>query len=145
MSSVEAGRELDALIAEKVMGWQRYGAMRYGKPIVVMVAKHSDCWNYTRSQADAASGSWEPTNDPVTERLTPFSTDIAAAWQVVEKFRGDKRLLFELRTAGRVGPMVDELTTYAARFIFLERDFSEAETAPLAICRAALAAVGGTS
>src|SRR4051812_7923471 len=71
---LKPGRELDALVAERVMGWTR------GKEEVY----HERDWDsvYTRPcwLADGKPLKWTPDN------FRP-SIDIAAAWQVVEEMR----------------------------------------------------------
>ena len=60
---MEAGRELDALIAEKVMGHRMFEPPPMSEP-------------------------WEVMPDDYRGRpLLPYSTDIGAAWEVVEKMR----------------------------------------------------------
>lgn len=65
MTELTAGRELDALIAEKVMGWKLdYEFADYvGAPTVPSLRDQYDEWGM----------------------LPELSTDISAAWQVVEK------------------------------------------------------------
>jgi hypothetical protein len=121
-----AGREMDALVAERVLGWQRYGAIRYGKRFVVVVPSHADCWNYTRTQGDP--GTWEPTTEPVSAdvKLVPYSADIAAAWRILDWVRGcdpSVRAAFSREMGGN------------------HLWHLRAGDAALAICRAALAAV----
>jgi hypothetical protein len=67
---VPAGRELDALVAEKVMGWSR------------------------KTGVDGWDDMWPPGENGNIERrvtapgfggLPHYSTDVAAAWKVVEK------------------------------------------------------------
>lgn len=64
---MKAGRELDALIAEKVMGWR---FVNIGGPAFIWVPP------YAHPQVNALG-------------LAPpkFSEDIGAAWKVVEKIR----------------------------------------------------------
>lgn len=112
---MEAERELDALVAEKVMG---LGSQ----------------WT-VQQQPD---GTFVPTGE-VWYECPEFSTDIAAAWQVVEWMRKwhDRGLIFKVFP---VGFQFD----YSA--VFQSRDNeqwdAQAETAPLAICLAALKVVG---
>lgn len=115
-----AGRELDALIAEKVMGWrnlhvERHGDdyPRFGQPPGVAL----DCVNVPR-----------------------FSTDIADAWKVVEALDTDF-LTLEYLTG--VDPDAPSRRNWQAEFR-LSRTYAWADTAPLAICLAALKAVGKT-
>lgn len=71
--AMEPGRELDALIADKVMGWKECGIeglrtrTAWGKP------SHFDC------------------NDPRV-RIPGFSTDISAAWEVEVQFNQDSEV-----------------------------------------------------
>jgi hypothetical protein len=117
MSTVVAGRELDALVAERVMGWT-YKTFPDG---VLPHVKH-----------------WHGPND---ECLLPcYSISIAAAWQVVER-------LIEDGEAFCCGLNYDTITE---QWVFLMRQHGEvlnanywphADTAPLAICLAALRAI----
>lgn len=66
MSDLNPGRELDALIAEKVMG------------LDVIISTHE----YNKLNDVGTASSREP--------IKSYSTNISAAWEVVEKFnRGD--------------------------------------------------------
>lgn len=58
---MEAGRELDALVAEKIMGWSN--CHREGD------------WGYFG----------RPFGGPTDFRIPNYSTDISAAWEVMEK------------------------------------------------------------
>lgn len=61
---MKAGREMDALVAEKVMGWtDRHGEFA----IPPDTSPHRGAIRY------------------MPEKVPPYSTDISAAWQVVEK------------------------------------------------------------
>lgn len=107
--TIAAGRELDAEVAEKVMGLDR-------KP-------------------------WTDEDDvmhfPPTEL---FSTDISAAWQVVEKMREHTKqcVLVEASTNPE-----EYLCTVGRHYRgqWFKSHQSKADTAPLAICLAALKAV----
>ena len=112
--NMEAGRELDALVAEKVMGWQWYDGHGTAGP---------SYWE-TQGGEFAHFGEFEP------------STDIAAAWEVVEKM------------AELVGPISVAWGSFgtegnmASVMAFMGNPPGVvAPTAPLAICRAALLAV----
>jgi hypothetical protein len=103
-----AGRELDALVAERVMGWVQE----------------------------------EPQPHPVNSFAIyfggppPYSTDIAAAWQVVERMREQEYSIALDSDTWLKHP-------YAVHFIGGNSGCVSctADTAPLAICRAALKAV----
>jgi hypothetical protein len=118
-----AGRELDALVAEKVMGW------------------HSSEDGYFWLRVDGGFGGYVTEEPPFSGGRAPRfapSTDITAAWQIVEHMhkRGFHIVLW-----------FDDFGTgqWGARFPrgLIGRDRSDhGHTAPLAICRAALAAIG---
>src|ERR1051325_8086807 len=59
LQSCVAGRELDALVAERVMGYQRLPE-----------------W-----------GAWRTQRIPIVYSVPPYSSDLAAAMQVLEKMR----------------------------------------------------------
>jgi hypothetical protein len=102
-------REIDALIAEHVMG-HSYGV------------------------GTAVAGIWYPRPDGSIE---PYSTDIAAAWQVVEKVKDT------LTGFGMVWHPEKQKWHVMYNYVdFNKPYFSEADTAPMAICLAALDAAG---
>jgi hypothetical protein len=105
---MEAGRRLDAEIAEKIMGWR----------------------NFHTHHFDGMLTGTTPRDEAWTE--VPFySTDIAAAWQVVEKLQyydahyqqGHHFWRFITPEWGRI-------------------EYSAHTSAPMAICLAALKAIG---
>jgi hypothetical protein len=102
-----AGRELNALVAEKVMGQAWQG----GNP----VPNYDGRWP------------WPP----------PYSTDIAAAFEVAEAV---SKLAWHLSRGSR-GYNCQIVLAECLTKCFEVRDV---ETAPLAICRAALLTVKGT-
>jgi hypothetical protein len=115
-----AGRELDALVAEKVMGLP--------KPI------HEVFWFIRYPHVDGP--------------LPAYSTDIAAAWEVVEKMKADHfDLCLEVeqsRTSARfelVGPAYDGGLGPAVPIVKSTGQVN-GDNAPHVICRAALKAVG---
>jgi hypothetical protein len=112
--TLPAGRELDALVAERVMGWKRVGFMPDGCPVGTPNLDYDDGFII----------------------VLPYSTSIAAALPIAEKmgfgmlpgsyfedgvFRG-------LPTAGEPAALLGVRPGIMA----------SAETLPLAICRAAL-------
>jgi hypothetical protein len=111
MSEHQAGRELDTLVAEKVMGWRRK-------------EEPSDIW--------CLSPPWVTRHGALVPfSQTPgYSTEIDAAWQVIEAMQA-YCCDFTLEKAG---------SAWYAEFIV---GSAGADTAPLAICLAALAAVEG--
>lgn len=127
MSDLEAGPELDALVAEKVMGyrWSLYDGPRWE---VIGIERGPE-----KAVLVLPASNWRDADSSV-ERSKPcipvYSTDITAAWEVVEKVAdGDTcRLMYE---HGH----------WEASF--QQGDFWATDTsAPLAICRAALRVVG---
>lgn len=120
MSELDAGPELDAEIARRVMGLPNVRQAPWGDYAIYSACRHNDC------------------SDPVPE----YSTDIAAAWSVVEWAQQlrDRHGLIELCYGyGSDDWCVSIWPDY-------ERGRIEAygPTAPLAICRAALKSLEGT-
>ena len=118
IEEMEAGPEMDALVAEQVMGWH-WGEAEDG------VAT----WTHTDSGIAWAVA--EPTFSP--------STNIADAWQVVEKLIGLGYWISLSHNGNQHAACWDfrlcDRATESKREIAIEA------TAPLAICRAALKAV----
>lgn len=117
VKELKAGRELDALIAEKVMGWHR--------EFVTDPSSNYSFWNYVDADGRGmyTPEEWEP------------STSISAAWEVVEK----------LQTLGIKCWMKNYIAIPGWHCVVIGGDFEfeeAADTAPLAICLAALKAVG---
>lgn len=132
--------ELNALVAEKVMGWKRAGADDYTSP------KHGplfDDWENKGSHKRLESpdgtivylcgcGGSRGGNIP------DYCNDIAAAWRVVECLINDHEFELAMRKE------------YRAAFVYCEHNKKDehpvhsafAPTAPRAICLAALEAVG---
>lgn len=108
---MKPGRELDALVAEKVMG-------------------------RTKPEHFVPKNVWLP----------HYSTDIAASWEVVEKMRsmGFYYSVGSIVALGGRGPTLTE--SHAAGFGKRNALFEtvSGETAPHAVCLAALKAVGST-
>ncbi len=136
MDNLPAGPELDRLIAEKVMGWEKDSSAfspRAHQVIKLMKrlgAKELFWWKTGPGGLDFRI-EWAP------------STNIAHAWEVVGAI--------EARSQSSEDLSCLYLNRYdsegwCATFALYGRedngDWSGAPTAPLAICRAALAAVG---
>lgn len=121
--AMEAGRELDALIAERVMGIDAELIHTDGAPRTIA---------YRGMQA-------------VVRAVDHYCTDIAAAWEVVEKMRADG-WEFEIwdrdahLTRAHGVPWGAEFSREGLAWEPLRRKGS-ADTAPLAICLAALASL----
>lgn len=136
IDEILAGRELDALVAEKVMGHvvnqlqpnekDPFGGAEFGSDRE---------WGYP--------GDWW---DADTQRVVAsYSTDIAAAWFVVEKVIEEVAPIYQIQSG-------EELGTHRCIFYVpipgagdddpaWRPIRSDASTAPLAICWAALKAV----
>ena len=126
IDEMQAGREMDALIAEKVMGW----AVFYG-----------EYKGYELLDDEVAQGyPPEEEADGVPFEIPYYSTDIAAAWEVVERIT-EKRWKFKLRRL----PGKDYMAYFQNLLRFpIECESAPSGTAPLAICRAALKVVLGS-
>jgi hypothetical protein len=123
--AIEAGTELDTLIAKKVMGWCK--GRRFWLPYPAY---------------DNLYGTGYTVPGYYDYDIPPFrpSTDITAAWEVVESARNDFS-----------HPFLMSVETRASCYVVLARWVDEtgettwvnasADSAPLAICRAALLAV----
>ncbi|NTZ20912.1 hypothetical protein EXW96_26355 [Paenibacillus sp. JMULE4] len=108
--AMEPGREMDALVAEKVMGYTTHGQFRDKDGVRVMIDR--------------------------------YSTDISAAWEVVDKM--SKTHFSEMAMT----ELEDGAWGWMARFILVLNEpytvngyRATAKTAPEAICKAALLAV----
>lgn len=134
----DAGREMDALVAEKVMGitWDTTRCRWCGWPLREKV----------EDGCVPGNCSLRPLPDPpMADIIAPYSTSISAAWEVAEKMKE----LFPGYTV-EVGWYHEEEANPATpggwtamiegddRIIY---NRPAAPTAPLAICRAALTAV----
>jgi hypothetical protein len=131
MSTMKAGPELDAMVTERVLEWEwKRSPDAYPEPHYAWVAPRPQ---------NLGGGEWE-----VARHTPAFSTDIAAAWQVVEKIRSQGRY-FEIGSAVEgdnetwtcvVGQLREDDPTGDRPLVF------DCATAPLAICLASLKAVG---
>lgn len=118
------GRELDALVAEKVMGW-------------IDIQKQSIANAFGQRVMDDYVG--QPSIGATQPVLVPrYSTMIQEAWKVADKLRGEVQFLAVISGKGPQGaqPWICKINREGS---FLEE---RADTAPLAICLAALKGVG---
>jgi hypothetical protein len=129
-----AGREMDAMVAHRVMGW-RVSALN--------TSPHNGGKNEIRGLVDSRIGGgctiehpeWETSYYISTKcEIPPYSTEIAAAWMVVEMMRDRFGAEF-LFTFNRLGDARAKFTDPVGT------NWHVADTAPLAICLAALKAV----
>lgn len=120
--SLPAGRELDELIVEKVMGWEKVDNGRTSEPLYT--------WYHTKNgvRYDVTAKAW--TFNP--------SRSISAAWEVVEKMSYVKaECVFDLQL---------RYQGFWATFNCEGKKFEsqQQKTAPEAICKSALLAVIGS-
>jgi len=115
------GPELDAQIAEKLMGL--HVEWRKGQPLWV--------------GKDLPGSPYVLEDGLFGHSIRPYSTDIAAAWEVFEKMQ---RLGWGPEIWGRsAATMGVRVRIYVSKiFLFLEE---ESQSLPLALCRSALKAV----
>lgn len=117
---MKPGRELDKLIAEKIFKFETETVY--------------DVWVFLRNEGKYSGGDWIPTHVP------DYSTSITAAWQLVDKIRtltgidydSDLFTVQQLNSGWRAGTMSFIDWTLEA----------VGDTAPHAICLAALKAAG---
>lgn len=145
MSKYEAGRALDALVAERVMGSRveqiRPEIPERGWPALRGARHNPGGWSSSVASLTADGRSATTYYEP-----PHYSTEISAAWEVVEKL------------GAHPGPRFRTLhmVVYPYRRTYATFDYDRAESGddwaegngehatPLAICRAALEAVGAT-
>lgn len=143
---MKPGRELDALVAEKVMDWKRNGTWLNKGSISIMLPG-----------TIGGPSSWEEWSavENGAPSLPSYSTDIAAAFGIIDYLVGlegynDKPWVVNIETC--IGTHIKELGKWTRTWICLFQDSDsdsqrksisvEASTLPLAICLAALKAVG---
>lgn len=121
IDSMEAGPEMDRLVAEKVMGITFAAGTDWelgddGRVIGPVYAEERDAmgWHY-----------WSP------------STNIAHAWEVVEKLKDHREWHIE-NDQGEIREWIVEILSLATG----RRYSTDSASVPLAICRAALKAMG---
>lgn len=123
IDEMPAGRELDALVAEKVMGYSVYRDPAGYMYRFVLVPQNAGPDN-------------PPFCDTQLELVQPFSTDIAAAWQVVTKMRERDYWVFM-----GIFPSYSYVLFTEDKSPLEYRADTGVNEVPLAICRAALKAV----
>lgn len=153
--TLPAGRDLDALVAGRVLGWRwwRFQPHWYtaelvdGKAAIVSGASDKPPHRYFAREPtnDPKLPQWDATPWDGVEELAvtgqgppPYSTDIAAAWEVVEAMHAKGEVLSLIYCCGDKPPW-DKLR-YRACFRHSD-SFAVDDAAPLAICHAALLAV----
>lgn len=112
-------REIDALVAEKVMGWHEY-LFNAGD----VMTEHKDYRDENHAWTGWYPDSWRPTEF------------IAQAWVVVEKMH-ELKYGFSLRST----PEGEHRATFFENWTAQPKTFKAEDYAPTAICLAALAAL----
>jgi hypothetical protein len=131
LRDMNAGPQLDLLVAEKVMGWVKETDPNELKRLEIGLIPDD-----RRRWLKRPGGGWR--------YFAPaYSIDIAAAWQVIEK-------MLAMDIGIKVSRMPNNEMWHSTLYVKDEdgkymatcEDRFEADTAPLAICMAALKAVG---
>ncbi len=126
--TLPAGVALDVLVAERVFGfvWRDAGDGEW------QLSDGRTMWEYARRYPDQGMS---------VGLLESYSSDIAAAWRVVDRLRADRPFtMHDIDGVG--GTWMATFEVVAAGRAGRGRIYSgEGATAPLAICRAALAAM----
>ena len=144
--SRQAGRELDAEVAEKVIGWtveRDWPSERVGGEWFAYEPSRGEVYSFHRRENYERTEHWyrHPDNRDYLVLVPSFSTSIADAWLVVEKMR-ERGIYIDLRASS---------SGYFAMWSRAGRDDEDiwvtgsshmADDAPLAICLAALKALG---
>ena len=147
---MEAGRELDALVAVSVMGWHKRERIS-GPDSVFALGTKMERWYAPNGREGAVRGTNSEgvvfTNEglepdgisaphPLIGGLPWYSTDIAAAWQVVEKVRTQGHFV-------EIDCLREQYEVYIdTNPAHTDEPSAYAPTAQHAICLAALKAVG---
>lgn len=136
IDTMPAGAEVNALVAERVMGWQGVHIQHDLLGYVTGVYGYPPC-PPVRVPSDEPYKTKISTISPYSAAVPSYSTAIAAAWLVVEKLRDSDQL-----ESIALGNWEDSRWT---KWVVTLRCFADdqdgrGETAPLAICRAALKA-----
>lgn len=121
--AMPAGREMDALVAEKIFGLKTYWREE--------VVRERGITN--RQETAVIKTLCVVSRTALFVQAYYYSTNIAAAWEVVERNRGEAFTLLKSPIHGG----------YFASFVHKDEESVFAHTAPLAICRAALLTVIG--
>ena len=121
IDEMPAGREMDALIAEKVMGW-RVHLRNTAWWVLAGLENESSCGPI--KAMTCGSDRWSP------------STDIVAAWKVLMKLQA---MGYKWTLGSSRAKTIAILMRHDNKDGIISAD---TDTAPLAICRAALKALG---
>ena len=139
-----AGRALDALVAEMVMGrkWMTYIHQAYllTPEVVPEICYRGSSW--TEGKTAAWDSECRILSDLTGQRVPDYSTDMRAAFEVVGKMLEREWWMFDLRSVSPGEGVVDFCNTINPA---LTRDsasrFKTVDEVPAAICNAALKAI----
>lgn len=135
------GRELDALVAEKVMGWKRVEKPhKFGTGITIHLRAPGKP-EEPNTVCEYITGDIAAPCLP-SEFIPKYSTDIAAAWYVVEKIKHNGPAEAKDMDATLTIEEADGEWWVGWRWHEWTGDGASAQSAPHAICLAALKAVG---
>lgn len=144
-AEMPAGREMDALVAEKVMGWRAWAERRgdYTYIVFQLPGEREPFAKYRNPEAERARYAPIAFADidemkHVVCDIPRYSTEIAAAWEVVSALGERAPFPQYLEVANRYSDAAWIAKVFEGGVMVAE---AYADTAPLAICRAALAAV----
>ena len=127
IDKIPAGREMDELIAIEVMGWRKH-------------FRNTAWWVPAELENESIQSPCQIMGMTCEEHRFAPSTDILAAWEVMEKIT-EKHWKFKLRRL----PGKDYMAYFQNLLRFpIECESAPSGTAPLAICRAALKVVLGS-
>jgi Phage ABA sandwich domain len=116
---LNVGRETDILVAEQVMGWEiETDAVKLKRLNRYISNKAENCWWRT------PEGGWR--SDPPS-----YSSEIAAAWQVVERMKNKGRFIFLIQRFNENKVAFDDPSAS-------NPDYITAKSLTGAICKAAL-------
>lgn len=121
-----AGREMDALVAKKIFGKVRCQARCHKRGV--------------RGSMDGTYCYAQPDSPAQGANIPHYSTDISAAWEVVEKIRSSSGLSVIVEASVHPNEYICAIGAHH-RGQWIESFRSAEAEAPLVICRAALKAV----
>ena len=119
IEQLSSGREIDVLVAEEIMSWRIETDEPKIRKLQGYFARDEE-----RLWWRAPEGGWY--SDP-----PPYSSDIVAAWQIVESMNSSGQFLFLAQNTEEFKVAFDESTT-------INPDYIGEKSVALAICKAAL-------
>ena len=136
IDEMQAGRELDAMIAEKVMEvkekWLCYDGVPIA-PCLIDLDKYdpAECTHIEKHGTNKGCKEYKKSFN-----VPRYSTDIKAAWEVVDKLKDNYGINIEVRDYAVSCEIHGKFKTFSAS------DVREHGSVPLVVCRAALKALG---